>query len=537
MFLFASRFKTLLTYFSTSLVFVFILYSYIYPFGYPMMNGLMFEQIPISSLKLIIGCFVDVITVIFVLTLTYYLLRFRRKIIVQLLIIINISLALVVFTKIRSTEIHYADNSQERNVEEYPLKFTKEGKNVLILMLDRLMGGFVEQILKDDPSLYDQLDGFTWYPNTISPGMNSISGVHALLGGYDYTPKAMNSRSDKTLLDISTESFTILPYNFIPNGYIVNLINPKGLGFTMNGDCDCIKKIDGLNCTSLSKSVTVDMAKKLKFPTSFLVESSYSDLIVLLGLMRATPYAFKNLLNIKGPWQPFLTHAAGTTFKEWSELKALPQLSTNESNKNNLNILFNILPHEPYFMGRDCMPQKNLVKFSENEYEQKGFKSLFAYQHFIAAGCSLKLIAEYFEWMKDNNIYDNTKIIIVSDHGILKEVEDHSDRAIKGETTSNFFVMFRSTLFVKERNKRGKLQTSEEFKPNASVPEIVCEEIGGCVNPYLKNKPIKTLGRDDPFYVNIVPWQFNKQSKYKFDIQNELKIINKDSYNYKNWIK
>ena len=31
--------------------------------------------------------------------------------------------------------------------------------------------------------------------------------------------------------------------------------------------------------------------------------------------------------------------------------------------------------------------------------------------------------------------------------------------------------------------------------PNAEVPRIVCEEIGGCVNPYLGDRPIAAAGR------------------------------------------
>ena len=60
----------------------------------------------------------------------------------------------------------------------------------------------------------------------------------------------------------------------------------------------------------------------------------------------------------------------------------------------------------------------------------------------------------------------------------------------------------------------GPLAISEEFVPNAEVPRIVCADLaaqGGCTNPFLGDQPIETAGRDDPFAVTFVPWQFNRQ--------------------------
>ena len=64
---------------------------------------------------------------------------------------------------------------------------------------------------------------------------------------------------------------------------------------------------------------------------------------------------------------------------------------------------------------------------------------------------------------------------------------------------------------------------------------IVCQEIGGCINPYLANKPIETLGRDDPFYVSLVPWQFNLQNPRSFVIDEQLALVGKDPFDARNW--
>jgi hypothetical protein len=529
------RMKSILAFTSVISVTLALIYAYIYPFGYPIMNGLMFEQIPISTAALALRTLVDLATIITVVTvLRFALSKFGGRWILTGILITNIALPVasgVLVLKDTTAPKEKSDRPSSSNYQ--PIRFSKDENNVLILFLDRFMGGFVEKILKDDPKLAKRLDGFVWYPRTVAAGENSIAGVHPLLGGYDYTPTEMNKRK-LPLRDVSAESYAILPYNFIKKGYEANFVNPRGLGFTMEGDCSFLE-MKGLSCSHIPASVSKKLAAKWGISLKTLAKSSYADLLVLLSSMRTTPYIVRAILREKGPWRPFLDHSAGTTFKEWAELKSLSTLTRTDSNKSNLNIVFNTLPHEPYFVGEDCTPRTSRLTYPKKNIKTRGFTSLFGLQHYVGAKCALQLVSKYLGWMKKAGVYDSTKIVIVSDHGIRGSVDDTSSRAVSGDTTGSFFVRSRSTLFVKERNAHGSLRISEEFLPNAEVPRIVCEEIGGCVNPYLDNRTIAAHGRDDPFLVSFVPWQFNLQEKDHFKILELFSLKGRDPYNAKNW--
>ena len=52
-------------------------------------------------------------------------------------------------------------------------------------------------------------------------------------------------------------------------------------------------------------------------------------------------------------------------------------------------------------------------------------------------------VADYLDFLKAQGVYDNTRIVIVSDHGIVGPVEDHSTRATAGGTTPGLFVRIR----------------------------------------------------------------------------------------------
>jgi len=416
---------------------------------------------------------------------------------------------------------------------DQPLRFSPSSPNTLIIFLDRFMGGYVEGILAAEPALASRLVGFVWYPRTLAAGENSIAGVHPMYGGYDYTPVEMNARK-KSLRDLSVEAFSILPYNFSRHGHRVNFVEPSGLGFTMAGDCAFLR-MDRVFCSHIPPAVVKQRAQRMGFPLPELSRSSYADLLVLLASMRTAPYALKAVLNDKGPWRPFLDHSAGTTFKVWAELKAFESLSLTSAPEPNLNIISNILPHEPYYMGEDCLPHQRKFEVPNAEVARRGHPSLFSLQHEITARCTLLLVADYLDFLKRAGVYDNTEIVLVSDHGIVGPVVDKSSRALAGKTSGDVFVRSRSFLLVKKIGATGDLRVSEEFMPNAEVPRIVCERIGGCVNPFLANRPIAAFGRDDPFFVSLVPWQFSLQRPDAFVIHTQLMLKGKDPYKAENW--
>lgn len=529
------RMKTALALVSFGSLVVAILYAFALPFGYPQMTGLMFEQVPIGDLARAWRLLVDLMTIAAATFLTEWMIRRLggRKLVVAsgLLLTSLIVAGGIVSNRDRIGERGGAEEGSR--TPERPLRFSPAGPNVLILFLDRFMGGFVESILEQEPHLITRLSGFTWYPRSVSAGENSIAGVHPMLGGYDYLPIEMNARGDR-LVDLSVEAFSILPWNFAAKGYGVSLVNPGGLGFTLQGDCSFLT-VPGVTCTHIPPTVAQRRAEELRFPVRKISESSYADLLVMLASMRSGPYLLKEVVRSRGPWRPFMDHSAGTTFRVWAELASLPELTSTNEGRPHLNIVSNLLPHEPYFLGEDCLPREEISELPKEVVRQRGHVSFFSLQHENAARCALKLAADYLDFLKAQGVYDATKIVIVSDHGIVGPVEDRSTRAVAGGTTANPFVRTRSVLLVKEVGASRPLSISEEFLPNAEVPRIVCEEIGGCVNPFLGNRTIAPHGRDDPFFVSIVPWQFTAQKPNAFDIKAQLVLQGKDPYDAKGW--
>ena len=61
------------------------------------------------------------------------------------------------------------------------IQLSKTGKNVVVIMLDRAVNGYIPYFFSERPELEKQFAGFTYYDNTISFGEKTNFGAPALL--------------------------------------------------------------------------------------------------------------------------------------------------------------------------------------------------------------------------------------------------------------------------------------------------------------------------------------------------------------------
>lgn len=535
-FAFSRRLKAFLALFAFYSATTIFLYAYLIPIGYPMMSGLSFERDLIDLEMARTRLYKDMLVALVMGgAATWIALRLGARKLSVAVLLVALSLAGISCISLLSASWQRYE-PQPASDDAKPYVFSSDRENVLIVYLDRFMGSFVEEILQEKPELLHRLDGFTWYPRTLSAGFNTIVGMPPVIGGYDYMPHIMQERG-LPLVDLTTEAFRILPLNFSKKGYDVNFVNPRGLGWTFTGDCRLLNDIKGVRCSHPPPSATARWAERMKMDVihGSLKTEDYLYVLRRLGGMRGLPYFLKDRIYDDGKWQPVMVEAAGVTFREWAQLKALPELTRITKGKPQFNIVWSILPHEPNYIAQDCQPTKEPVYLTEHELQARGFSSLREFNHYQGAKCSLLIVADYFDKLKELGVYDNTRIVIVSDHGIVNGVEDRSTRAIAGGTNDDYGVATRSVLWVKKEGARGAMATSEEFMPGADVPRIVCEQIGGCVNPYLDNKTIDRHGREDPYVVTFTPWQFSRQYKTKFHIQEQRELRGKDPFDASGW--
>ena len=84
-------------------------------------------------------------------------------------------------------------------------------------------------------------------------------------------------------------------------------------------------------------------------------------------------------------------------------------------------------------------------------------------------------LGEWFDYLRENNVYDNTRIILVSDHG--RNIFQN-DKLVHGDGTDGLkdVEFYYPLLMVKDFDQEG-FTVSHEFMTNADVPTLAMKDI------------------------------------------------------------
>ncbi len=125
-------------------------------------------------------------------------------------------------------------------------------------------------------------------------------------------------------------------------------------------------------------------------------------------------------------------------------------------------------------------PTVNGVTLTIEGYEQ--------YVHWQINVAAMKKVGAWLDYLREQGVYDNTRIIIASDHG--RNTQQVSDLVLSDvKTHYNDLLLFYPTLLVKDFGAT-EFTVSEEFMTNADVPTLATKDvIDSPVNPFT-GKPI-----------------------------------------------
>ena len=219
-FLFKERIQTLLSVGFFVLLLASILDIFIFPENYGTLSKLLtFTDVANVDSPLIRSALnLLVIGVAFALAIA--LLKFRiEKIytyVSALLLFVLFAISAINVSTISRGYKEYLSVAQSESTDSIKpvFNFSRHGKNVLLIFLDRSQNGYVESIFEKCPQLDAQMSGFTLYRNTVSYNSHTLMASPACYGGYEYTPESINKNADKTLIEKQNESILMLPRIF-----------------------------------------------------------------------------------------------------------------------------------------------------------------------------------------------------------------------------------------------------------------------------------------------------------------------------------
>ncbi len=399
--------------------------------------------------------------------------------------------------------------------DELPyFELSKTGQNVVVIMLDRAIGAYVPYIMNELPELKNQFSGFTYYSNTISYGLYTNLGTPSLLGGYDYTPVEMNKRDDVSLAEKQNEANFLMPRVFTEqwdNCDKAYVFDPIYLNYEWISDVTLFEEFQEIQAQNIAGKF-VDKTQK-----EYTVKLNYRNFFCF-SLVKCLPVFMQSIFYQGGQYNRVETSSASQYYtvqvrdgasnatginalfmENYNHLINLNTMTkTTDSNVNRYVFMTNDITHNPmlvdeangyvpsFEVDNTAYDQQHSDRFTVDgsvfgltgnvKMDVSTYEQMSHYQTNVVA---LMQLGKWFEYLKAEGLYDNTRIIIVSDHG---QSLGQFEQLIDGDVDLEGFM---SLLLFKDFNSQGSISYSQDFMTTADVPALATQGIiGNATNPY-----------------------------------------------------
>ena len=405
---------------------------------------------------------------------------------------------------------------------------SKTGRNVIVIMMDRFFMPFVERCLDEEPELKEQFDGFVFYKNTVSFAPRTMTGSVGIFGGYSFTPWEINRRTDQTLQEKHNQALLTMPVLFHEAGFDVTV---SGLPYENYLEYPIEQMYDGYDFVrrAETRGVYSDLwYREHGMEKVLFLEHDIKRNLIWFSLFKMVPPALRRAVYHGGYWTSFDYRGDGLPrfIDNYSELDYLPKLTDAAAQNDSFIMIDNELVHEPILMDApDYVPSdKPVTVFGKSEFAHNA--------HFTTMMAAFRMLARFLGRLKEFGVYDNTRIIIVSDHGAgisVPELTDDLPRLWKQNVVAS--------LLVKDFGERGKVRTSMEFMTNADTSALALEGIvTDAKNPFTA---VPIAPADKTEFVKIMTAQaqstrIRKQPQFAVD-NDEWFTVKDDIFVNENW--
>ena len=456
--------------------------------------------------------------------------------------------------------------TKQQNSEKASFTLSKSGRNVIVFMLDRAISSYVPYLFQENPELVRQFDGFTWYPNTLSYGAYTNTGSPALFGGYEYTPEEINKRDSESLVEKQNEALKVMPLLFSGAGYEATVCDPPYAGYTWIPDLSIFNGYEEIKAYNTENGEFADWNESLAdkqqiWNRNFFCFSlmKISPLLLQPGIYQDGTY-FTHQNEDALLWQIQLSMGPSVSFgvrddfiTSYYALCALPSMtSTTEDDCNTFLMMNNGTTHNVVLLQEPQYEPSSVVDNTQYDAEHTdrftcNGRTMIAetanqMSHYQCNMAALIQLGKWFDYLREQGVYDNTRIIVVADHG--RSLEQFEDMLFgvrdPDKTTLNpeDVMAYNPLLLVKDFGASG-FSTDERFMTNADTPTLALDGlIEDPVNPFTGKRitnDAKNAEEQHVFYTDI--WSTDRNNGNTFLPGSWYALVGHDIFDLSSWKK
>jgi len=362
----------------------------------------------------------------------------------------------------------------------------------------------------------------------------------------------MNRRGDEKLVDKHNEALLVMPRIFSQADYKVSFLDPVYANYQWIPDLGIFDEYPEIK-VNIAQGRFVDDEQK-----QAIIDVNYRNFFCF-SLMKCLPVILQDTVYSNGTYnqvdrvgkiqltqvQQSASVAKGYTtgfMNSYTLLQHLPDISSiSEGEENCFTVMTNDITHQPILLSEpDYVPAMevdnrdydaaNEGRFVLNglEYEADGIQQMAHYHINMASFIEL---GKWFDYMRENGVYDNTRIILVADHGYDDRTMEHFMMDGGKINTAKFFPL----LMVKDFDSHG-FETSHEFMTNADVPTLATEGIIESPSNPFTGKPINSDEKTahEQFITLSLDWITGKNDGNTFTTS-RWASVHDDIWDEENW--
>ena len=455
----------------------------------------------------------------------------------KVILLAVVTVSLVYAARMQKSLSMVADMGDSFEDDDPGFTLSRKGQNVIIIFIDRGISGYLPFFMEEKPELKAQLEGFTYYPNTVSFGACTMFGGPPLCGGYEYTPVEMNRRSDKSLMEKHNEALKLLPAIFTDAGYKVTVTDLPPGNYNAVNDMTVFDDIPGISAQNLIGVLPAG------YDMNEYREKRRRNLF-FYGFSKSAPAMLQDEIYDDGiylaadreymvGWQGF--RDAYTVLENMTNLT-----DVTDDDENTFLFMYNNTPHEPTLLNLpeydvNGMPDYTGIDIAEDKHA--GGRTLIfdrddiqmSVGHYHSGMATALQLGRWFDYLREQGVWDNSRIIIVSDHGIgLGQFED-IDFYDKVDVEA-----LNPILMVKDFEQK-EFKIDDTFMTQADTPSLAMQGIiGDPKNPFTGN-PINMDAKSDGVIIMHSDEAYLDKEAVSWT-DKEWYHVEDSIFNYDNWV-
>lgn len=319
-----------------------------------------------------------------------------------------------------------------------------------------------------------------------------------MMGGYEYTPDAINARQAEKLVDKHNESLLVLPKLFLDSGYSITLIDPPYSNYKHAGDFTPFKQYPEMKV--MQHLGNFSKQYKQKFSDVLNADESYESTIIkkrmpLFSLLKTTVPIVRRALHKRGSYYLAFGNPPDTEefLNSYAQLYFLNDLTDFEGEGNTYTLISNNTPHEPTLLQAPNYEPQAVVTDDRTPFDDNPAMKEADLLHYHANAAALRQLGIWFEALQKAGVYDNTRIIIVADHGF--ELYSEHFQGFSGDIHD--YAYFNPLMLFKDFHAEGVYAVDESFMTNADSPLFAIQDLDiSPINPFTGNDLFESMDKE-----------------------------------------